>query len=161
MYLHKIKSWIIFLKWTSPICSPQCSLVFQGSVNHDACLRLSRCCICCEFRCQKKFPLLSFPPPRFPSCGQTLKSRPQVLDVAFQLVNSTSSCLPSRNWFFAGKHLQSFTIGPECLKSSPHLESLQSKEDDFTDMVQGGLFNWPPPKSSKCQPVSNCFLRKS
>ena len=43
--------------------------------------------------------------------------------------------------------------------------------------IQGGLFNWtppknhkfkkkveyldwPPPKSSKCQPVSNCFLRK-
>ena len=49
--------------------------------------------------------------------------------------------------------------------------------DQFV-IMQGDLFNWPPPKnhkfkkkleypdwpppkSSKCQPVSNCFLRKS
>ena len=51
-------------------------------------------------------------------------------------------------------------------------------QEKYTRDIQGGLFNWPPPKnhkfkkklkypdwpppkSSKCQPVSNCFLRKS
>ena len=110
--------------WNPPICLLQRSLVIYCPIHHDAGLRLSRCCICCEFCCQKEFPFFHFPPPCFSPGGQTLQSCPQVLDVAFQLIYSTSSCLAPGigNRFFAGKHLQSLAVGPKCLKSSSHLK---------------------------------------
>ena len=118
---------IVFAKsknWDSPICPPQCSMVFCRPSNQDARLWVSRCCICRKFCRQKKFPLLRFPPLCFPPGGQTLQSCLQVLDVAFDLINSASSCLAPAigSRFFAGKPLQSLAVGPKCFKASSHLK---------------------------------------